>query len=81
LATPYCNGAETSSYLIEGNSFYTYFSSNQYHAYAGHETGHGLSLGGIANQGLIALMGYNPDGNIYFTPQPPDIVFVNQIYP
>jgi hypothetical protein len=79
-STPYCNGTTTSRYLIEGNSFYDE-TTNGYHAYAGHEAGHGQSLGHISNPGLIALMGYNPNNEIYFTPQPPDIDFVNQIYP
>jgi hypothetical protein len=66
--------------LIEGNTFYGE-TTNGYHAYAGHETGHGQSIGHIANSGLIALMGYNPDIEVYFMPQPSDIDFVNQIYP
>lgn len=79
-ATPYCNGAVTSMYLIEGNTFYDH-TANGYNAYAGHETGHGQSIGHIDDTGIIALMGNNPDIEIFFKPQFPDIDFVNQIYP
>jgi hypothetical protein len=79
-STAYCIGTDTSWYLIEGNIFYDQ-TINGFHAYAGHETGHGQSIGHVADTGVIALMGTNPDPEIYFTPQPIDIDFVNQIYP
>ena len=79
-AQPYCNGTVTTQYEIYGNSYYSH-TSNEYHAYAGHETGHGQSIGHISNPGVIALLGYNPNPNIYYTPQPSDVNFVNQIYP
>jgi hypothetical protein len=66
--------------LIEGNIFYDH-TTNGFRAYAGHETGHGQSIGHVADTGVIALMGTNPDVETYFTPQPVDIDFVNQIYP
>jgi hypothetical protein len=79
-AQPYCNGTVTSRYEIYGNSYYSH-TTNEYHAYAGHETGHGQSIGHISNAGVIALMGFNPNPNVYYTPQPSDTNFVNQIYP
>ena len=79
-AQPFCNGTVTSRYEIYGNSYYNH-TPNGYRARAGHETGHGQSIGHISNAGVIALMGFNPDPNVYYTPQPADTNFVNQIYP
>jgi len=79
-AQPHCDGTVTSGYEVYGNTNYSH-TTNQYHAYAGHETGHAQSIGHISNPGVIALMGYNPDNNIYFTPLTSDVNFVNQIYP
>lgn len=79
-AVPHCNGVITSRYDIFGNTFYDH-TPNVNHAYAGHETGHGQSLGHISNQGIISLLGYNPDANVYYFPQDTDRDFVNMIYP
>ncbi len=79
-AQPHCDGTVTSGYEAYGNINYDH-TTNQYHAIAGHETGHTQSIGHISNPGVIALMGYNPDNNIYFTPLTSDVSFVNQIYP
>ena len=43
--------------------------------------GHGLGLGHITEDEGIALMGYNPDRNIYYVPQSLDIGLMSQVYP
>ncbi|MBU1662124.1 MAG: hypothetical protein KKD28_11710 [Chloroflexi bacterium] len=78
-AQPFCSGTTTVKYEVWGNSYYSH-TTNEYHAYAGHETGHGQSIGHLSGS-MIALMGFNPDPNIYYTPQQPDIDLVDQIYP
>lgn len=79
-AVPHCNDKVTIGYDVYGNTYYSH-TVNIYHAYAGHETGHSQSIGHLADQSVIALMGYNPDPETYFTPQQSDIDFVNTIYP
>ena len=79
-AQPYCYGSITTGYDVYGNTYYSR-TINGAHAFAGHETGHGQSIGHISNTDIISLMGYNPDIEVYFTPQPPDVNFVNVIYP
>ncbi len=82
-AVPHCNGTVTTGYDVYGNQYtdQSYgWTTNMRHAYAGHETGHSQSIGHIVSS-AIALMGNNPDNNVYFTPQPIDINFVKQIYP
>jgi len=82
-AVPHCNGTITTGYDVYGNLYSDQtggWTVNIRHAYAGHETGHSQSIGHIVNS-AIALMGTNPDPNVYFIPQPIDINFVNQIYP
>ena len=79
-AQPYCNGTITTKYEIFGNSFYSN-TTNGYHAIAGHETGHGLSIGHHNDSAVIALMGNNPNPQVYYTPQQADIDLVNYIYP
>lgn len=79
----YCsvpNPTTTVAYDVLGNTAYYYSNGNGYQAYAGHESGHGQSLGHIAGTD-IALLGYNPDIYTYYTPQIPDIELVNQVYP
>lgn len=70
----------TTRYDVFGNSYYTK-TINGYHATAGHETGHSQSIGHYSDPTVIALMGNNPDIEIYFTPQQADITFVNLVYP
>lgn len=74
-----CNGSTTTGVNVFGNVYYDTGNNNIRHAYAGHETGHAQSIGHISSS-EIALMGYNPDPSIYFTPQQIDIALVNQIY-
>lgn len=74
-----CSGSTTTGVSVFGNVYYDPGNNNIRHAYAGHETGHAQSIGHIACC-EIALMGNNPDPNIYFTPQQIDIALVNQIY-
>lgn len=74
-----------SSYLIYAevlqNSYYSWYSTNQMRSATGHELGHGLGLGHILNTDTIALMGNNPDTNLYFMPQLADIYLLNIVYP
>jgi hypothetical protein len=65
---------------VLGNIYYSH-TVNVYHSLAGHETGHSQSIGHVADQSVIALMGHNPNPEIYYTPQQADIDFVNTIYP
>lgn len=78
-AQPFCDGSITTYYEVYGNSYYSQ-STNSRHAIAGHEIGHSQAIGHIGNP-EIALMGFNPDNNIYIVPQLIDVMFVNQIYP
>lgn len=78
-AVPHCDGTITTYYEVFGNENYSQ-STNARHAIAGHEIGHSQSIGHIDDP-RIALMGYNPNNEIYFVPQPLDISLVNQIYP
>lgn len=76
----YCSGTVTSHYEMLGNVYYSQ-TTNQYRAYSNHEAGHGQSIDHIANPGLISIMGYNPDPDIFYRPQSADVVFVKQVYP
>ena len=76
----HCNDTVTTGYEAYGNTFYSH-TLNGYHAAAGHETGHTQSIGHVGDPTVIALMGNNPNSEIYFTPQQADINFVNIIYP
>ncbi|MDD5370616.1 MAG: hypothetical protein PHQ40_16160 [Anaerolineaceae bacterium] len=80
-AQPYCDAyGHTTGYDVYGNLYYDNYSNNTRHAYAGHETGHSQSIGHISGTD-IALMGYNPDPNTYYSPRQPDKDLVNQVYP
>jgi hypothetical protein len=82
-AIVYCSGSTTVGYDVYGNVYYDVqlnYTVNQRHAVAGHETGHGQSLGHISGS-TPALLGYNPDPNTYYSPQQPDIDLTNQVYP
>jgi hypothetical protein len=74
-----CSGSATVGVDVFGNVFNDPGDDDIRHAYAGHETGHSQSIGHISSD-EIALMGYNPDPSVYFTPQQIDIALVNQIY-
>lgn len=76
-----CQSGQMTYAEVLGNVAYAQ-SGNTYHAIAGHEAGHGLALGHITDPPpTISLMGYNPDANLYYTPQPPDVQLLNQVYP
>jgi hypothetical protein len=79
---PLCQGTTTVGYSVWGNieADIAGQTDNQRHAEAGHETGHSQSLGHIPGPD-IALLGYNPDNNVYFVPQQRDIDLVKQVYP
>ena len=80
-AAPSCSGAVTAGYDVLGNTYYdTGYSSNYRRSITGHELGHGFSLGHISDSG-IALMGNNPNPDIYYRPQTLDTNLVNEIYP
>lgn len=76
----YCNGSVMTGALAEGN-LYPVMTQNQRQAYGAHETGHTLGLGHLSQGDGIAIMGYNPDGNVYYTVRQPDIDYINQVYP
>lgn len=82
-AQPYCQGTTTVGYDAVGNleGDYNGQTDNQRHAEAGHETGHSQGLGHIEGYAGIALLGYNPDNNVYYVPQQLDVSLVNQVYP
>jgi hypothetical protein len=81
LSIPYCNGSTTSDYDVLGNVYYSSgYTSNHRRSVSGHELGHGFSLGHISDPG-IALMGNNPNPEVYYTPRSLDINLVNQVYP
>jgi hypothetical protein len=82
-AVPYCSGTATSSYNVFANTFYENSSTtvNKRRALTGHELGHSVGIGHIPGRDFISLMGNNPDGNTYYTPQQSDIDFINQFYP
>jgi hypothetical protein len=79
-AVPLCGETNTIGYYVFGNGLTDTGNPNIRHSTAGHELGHSLGIGHISGYD-IALMGYNPDPNIYYTPQPIDIALVNQVYP
>ncbi len=82
-AQPYCNYSTTTGYDVMGNVYYDIqnnYSSNYRRSVSGHELGHGFSLGHVSNSDGIALMGYNPNPNVYYVPQTPDVDLVNQVY-
>lgn len=81
-AQPTCSGSTTTYYIVRGNS-YNYTGSGNYNrrrSVTGHELGHGHSVGHI-NSSQIALLGYNPDINVYYTPQSLDVQLIQQVYP
>lgn len=78
-AQPYCSGSTTYAYDVLANSENTHYTANVRRSVTGHELGHGLSLGHISDSG-IALLGNNPDPNLYYTPRQLDIDLVNQVY-
>lgn len=94
-AQPYCILLFTTGYDVLANIFYENSSTtaNMRRQVTGHELGHSIGIGhiGVGNEPVpnkiiskdfIALMGYyNPDWNVYYSPQPVDIDFVNQFYP
>lgn len=75
-----CNGSTTVGFQVLGNTFYNVATNNQRHAIATHELGHGQSVGHISNL-VVAVMGNNPDGNVYYYPQQADNALINQVYP
>lgn len=81
-AIPGCGGDGVPiNYNVNANTFYSgNWSSNRRQALAGHELGHSSSIGHIATSTAISLMGTNPNPDVYYTPQPLDITFVNEIY-
>jgi hypothetical protein len=83
-ATPRCSGSTTVGFDVMGNVYYDIaqgYSNNRRQSVTGHETGHSQSLGHISGTGAIALLGFNPDPNKYYTAQPADINLTNQVYP
>lgn len=84
ISYPYCGSANnTFGYSVWGNlyydSLYSYSTATRLST-TSHEAGHSLSLGHISDV-KIALLGYNPDTNIYYRPQPLDVILTNQVYP
>lgn len=78
----YCDGQLLTSAEVLANIYYeSGRTTNSRRALTGHEMGHGLGLGHIPEDEGIALMGYNPDPNIYYVPQNLDIGLMNQVYP
>jgi hypothetical protein len=79
---PICQGTTTVGYNVWGNieADIAGQTDNQRHAEAGHETGHPQSLGHIPGPDL-ALLGNNPNNNVYVVPQQRDLDLVNQVYP
>lgn len=78
----YCDGQLLTSAEVLANIYYeSGRTNNSRRAITGHELGHGLGLGHIPEEEGIALMGYNPDSNVYYTPQNLDIGLMNQVYP
>lgn len=81
-AQPTCSGSTTTHYIVRGNSYY-YTGSSNYNlrrSLTGHELGHSHSVGHISSS-QIALLGYNPDPNVYYTPQSLDVQLIQQVYP
>lgn len=81
-AQPTCSGSTTTHYTVRGNSYH-YTGSGNYNrrrSVTGHELGHGHSVGHI-NSSQIALLGYNPDPNVYYTPRSLDVQLIQQVYP
>lgn len=82
-AQPYCNYSTTYAYDVMGNTYYDIvnsYTNNHRRSVSGHELGHGFSLGHISSADGIALLGYNPDPNVYYVPRTPDVNLVNQVY-
>ncbi len=78
----YCDGQLLTSAEVLANIYYdSGRTNNSRRSITGHEMGHGLGLGHIPEDEGIALMGYNPDRNIYYVPQSLDIGLMNQVYP
>ena len=78
----YCDGQSLTNAEVLANIYYeSGRTNNSRRALTGHELGHGLGLGHIPEEEGIALMGYNPDPNVYYTPQNLDIGLMNQVYP
>lgn len=95
-ADPYCSILLiTSGYNVWANTKFenTSPTANMRRFLTGHELGHSIGIGhiGVGNEpypdktiskDFISLMGYyNPDWNVYYSPQSVDIDFVNQFYP
>jgi len=82
FAQPTCSGSTTTHYAVRGNAVYYTGSSNynRRRSVTGHELGHGHSVGHIDST-QIALLGYNPDPNVYYTPQSIDVQLIQQVYP
>ncbi len=76
----FCEGGVSAGSNVFANTFYEYNNSNMRQAVAGHELGHAQYIGHVDST-EIALMGNNPNPEIYFTAQSIDISLVNQIYP
>lgn len=78
----YCDGQLLASAEVLANIYYeSGRTNNSRRALTGHEMGHGLGLGHIPEDEGIALMGYNPDPNVYYVPQNLDIELMSQVYP
>lgn len=69
-------------YNVYGNTYYDVgYTNNERRAAASHEVGHSQAIGHIPEFEGVALMGYNPDPDVYYTPQGTDEELVNQVYP
>lgn len=57
------------------------YSQNQIDANSAHELGHSMSIGHIATTTEPTILEYNPNTNLYYSPQRIDIALINQVYP
>jgi len=84
----YCSGTAAIMVVIQGNVYWDSidnYTVNQRRGISTHEIGHGMSIGHINDSYPTAALMYKSVPlsffSYIFSPQPPDIDFVDQIYP